>query len=47
METKKAVDQLSNFLNRANYNTIAIHGDKQQYQRLVYFLNKLLYFFQN
>lgn len=38
METKRAVDQLSNFLNKANYNTTAIHGDKQQYQRLVKYI---------
>ena len=35
LETKKAVDTLSNFLNRANYNTLSIHGDKAQHQRLV------------
>ncbi len=40
METKRAVDQLSNFLNRANYNTISIHGDKQQFQRLVIKIRK-------
>ena len=38
METKRAVDQLTNFLNRANYNTISIHGDKQQFQRLVSYI---------
>ena len=35
LETKRGVDSLSNFLNRANYNTLSIHGDKQQNQRLV------------
>ena len=35
LETKRAVDNLTNFLNRANYNTTSIHGDKQQHQRLV------------
>jgi ATP-dependent RNA helicase DDX3X len=34
LETKRGVDSLSNFLNRANYNTISIHGDKAQSQRL-------------
>lgn len=49
METKRAVDQLSNFLNRANYNTIAIHGDKQQFQRLVNNnnINSLIKFLNN
>jgi len=39
METKRGVDQLSNFLNRANYNTISIHGDKQQSHRQVIIIN--------
>jgi ATP-dependent RNA helicase DDX3X len=34
LETKKGVDQLNYFLNKANYNTIAIHGDKTQIKRL-------------
>lgn len=34
LETKRAVDNLSNFLNKANYNTTSIHGDKAQHQRL-------------
>jgi ATP-dependent RNA helicase DDX3X len=34
LDTKKGVDHLSNFLNDANYNTIAIHGDKTQIKRL-------------
>jgi len=35
MDTKRGVDSLNNFLNNANYNTIAIHGDKSQVKRLV------------
>ena len=35
LETKRAVDNLSGFLNKANYNTLSIHGDKAQHQRLV------------
>ena len=35
MDTKKGVDTLNNFLNNANYNAIAIHGDKSQIKRLV------------
>jgi ATP-dependent RNA helicase DDX3X len=34
LDTKRGVDNLSNFLNNANYNTIAIHGDKTQIKRL-------------
>ena len=34
LETKRAVDSLSDFLNKANYNTLSIHGDKAQHQRL-------------
>jgi len=34
MDTKRGVDNLTNFLNNANYNTIAIHGDKSQIKRL-------------
>jgi ATP-dependent RNA helicase DDX3X len=33
LETKRAVDQLNDFLNRANYSSIAIHGDKVQLKR--------------
>jgi superfamily II DNA/RNA helicase len=35
METKKGVDFLNDFLNRRNYNSIAIHGDKTQDRRQV------------
>jgi len=35
LETKKAVDSLTYFLNQRNYNTIAIHGDKTQDRRQV------------
>ncbi len=35
LDTKRGVDDLSNYLNNANYNTIAIHGDKSQIKRLV------------
>lgn len=33
METKKSVDYLKDFLDRANYNVISIHGDKTQNKR--------------
>ena len=33
METKRSVDELDRFLNRANYNVISIHGDKDQFRR--------------
>jgi ATP-dependent RNA helicase DDX3X len=35
LDTKRGVDDLCNYLNNANYNTIAIHGDKSQVKRLV------------
>ena len=33
LETKRSVDNLENFLERRNYNVVAIHGDKPQYKR--------------
>lgn len=33
METKKSVDYLKHFLDKANYNVISIHGDKTQIKR--------------
>ena len=39
MDTKKGADTLNNFLNNANYNAIAIHGDKSQPKRLVIYFN--------
>jgi len=33
LDTKRGVDSLSDFLNDSNYNTIAIHGDKDQQKR--------------
>lgn len=35
LDTKKGVDSLSYFLNKRNYNTISIHGDKSQDNRQV------------
>jgi len=34
LDTKKGVDSLNEFLTKANYNTIPIHGDKSQIKRL-------------
>ena len=34
MDTKRGVDGLNNFLIKANYNSISIHGDKHQTKRL-------------
>ena len=33
LETKRSVDNLENFLERRNYNVVAIHGDKPQNKR--------------
>jgi len=33
LDTKRGVDNLTNYLNDSNYNVVSIHGDKKQYQR--------------